>query len=47
MEAHILREAAIAEASVIDFISDMGDFTEEEKNEYVERYMRKIQNMLG
>jgi hypothetical protein len=47
IEAHILKEAATAEAAVIDFISDMNNFTEEEKNEYVERYMRKIQNMLG
>lgn len=47
METHILREAATAEAAVIDFISDMNDFTEEEKSEYVERYMLKIQNTLG
>ncbi len=43
---HLLTESARAEAAVLDFVSDMNNLTEEEKDKYVQRFMRKVGNTL-
>lgn len=46
MERHIKTEALTAEAAILDFISDMSKLTSEEKDKYVQRYVRKVQNIM-
>lgn len=43
---HLLTESAKAEGAVLDFVSDMNNLTEEEKDKYVQRFMRKVENTL-